>query len=135
MWLVTTFGYFSIVQKNSDRGAGTLTVRARLRKDLELLKQKYLPTLGPIESRGGVDYPYRAKAPREDLAKAFAQAIMDLTYSNFKAEVALQLGHRREDLYNDVWMALRKLQTLEASASLPAPAQPPVHSPKPDRVP
>ena len=32
MWLVTTFGYFSIVQKNSDRASDTLTVRGRVRQ-------------------------------------------------------------------------------------------------------
>lgn len=49
MWLVTTFGYFSIVQKHSDRDTDTLTVRCRVRQDMELLKQKYLPNLGPID--------------------------------------------------------------------------------------
>lgn len=113
MWLVTTFGYFSIVQKNSDREAGTLTVRSRIHRDLEMLRDKYLPGMSEISRSGGADYPYRAKARREDLAQAFAAAIMDLAYSNFKAETALQLGHRREDAYNEVWLALRKLQQLE----------------------
>lgn len=127
MWLVTTFGYFSIVQKNSDRQAGTLTVRSRIRGDLELLKQKYLPSLSDIETSGGADYPYRAKAPRADLAQAFAQAILELSYSNFKAEAALQLGHRREDAYTDVWLTLRKLQQLEAPPGAPGlPPRPPV---------
>jgi hypothetical protein len=124
MWLITTFGYFSIVQKNSDRGAGTLTVRSRLRKDLDLLKARYLPAMGPIEARGGADYPYRAKAKREDLAEAFRKSILDLTYSNFKAEVALELGHKREDAYTEVWMALRKLQALDDPS--PQPDPPPV---------
>lgn len=121
MWLVTTFGYFSIVQKNADRADDLLTVRARVRKDLDLLKERYLPNLGPIDCTGGADYPYRAKAKREEVAGAFWQAMMDLDYSNFKAEVARELGHRREDLYTDVWMALRRLQTLDV------PPAPPVH--------
>ncbi len=78
-----------------------------------MLKEKYLPNLGPIDSSGGADYPYRAKVNREELANAFWQAIMDLSYSNFKAEVAGHLGHRREDVYTDVWMSLRKLQALD----------------------
>ena len=125
MWLVTTFGYFSIVQKHSDRDTDTLTVRCRVRQDMELLKQKYLPNLGPIQARGGADYPYRAKVRRADLADAFRQAIMDLSYSNFKAEVALQLGHRREDLYTDVWMSLRALQSVDPETAT-KPAAPPV---------
>ena len=35
MWLVTTNGFYSIVRKPWDREAGTLTVRARARSDLE----------------------------------------------------------------------------------------------------
>lgn len=116
MWLVTTFGYFSIVQKNSDRPGDTLTVRARVRKDMETLRDRYLPTLGPIEDSGGADYPYRAKVGREELANAFWQAIMDVTYTNFKAETASQLGHKREDAYTEIWMALRKLQALDTPA-------------------
>jgi len=115
MWLITTFGYFSIVQKNSDRAEDTLTIRCRIRKDMELLREKYLPNLGPIESSGGVDYPYRAKAKREEVAGAFWQAIMDMGYSNFKAETAMELGHCREDVYTEVWLALRKLQLLDES--------------------
>lgn len=120
MWLVTTFGYFSIVQKNSDRLSDTLTVRARVRSDLETLKQRYLPTMGPIESQGGADYPYRVKVKREELAGAFWQAIMDVTYSNVKAEVAAELGHRREDAYTEIWMALRKLQAFDTPSSATA---------------
>lgn len=127
MWLVTTFGYFSIVQKNSDRQAGTLTIRARIRGDLELLKRKYLPGLSEIESSGGADYPYRAKAARVEVAEAFAQAILDLSYSNFKAETALQLGHRREDAYTEVWLSLRKLQQLESPTGVAAPDIPPIN--------
>ena len=132
MWLITTFGYFSIVQKNSDKGRDTLTVRARVRKDLELLKSKYVPGLSEIEKSGGADYPYRAKATREEIAGAFWQAIMDMDYSNFKAEVARELGHKREDAYTEVWMALRKLQALD-SPSQPL-AGPTAASPSPSAV-
>lgn len=127
MWLITTFGYFSIVQKNSDRQAGTLTIRGRIRGDLEQLRAKYLPNLSEIESSGGADYPYRAKASRGDIAKAFAQAILDLSYSNFKAETALQLGHRREDAYTEVWLALRKLQQLDDASGVAEPELPPIN--------
>lgn len=127
MWLITTFGYFSIVQKNSDRETGTLTIRGRIRGDLEQLRAKYLPTLSEIESSGGADYPYRAKASRVDIARAFAQAILDLSYSNFKAETALQLGHRREDAYTEVWLTLRKLQQLDHASGVAEPELPPIN--------
>lgn len=113
MWLVTTFGYFSIVQKNSDKAAGTLTIRARVRRDLELLQQRYLPDLGPIDDSSGADYRYRAKAKREDVAKAFAAAILDVQYSNMKAEIACQQGLPRERICSEAWQVLRRLQELE----------------------
>jgi hypothetical protein len=31
MWLLTVFGFFSIVEKPDDRQAGTVTIRARVR--------------------------------------------------------------------------------------------------------
>ena len=38
MWLITPTGFFSIVQKPTDAQANTLTVRARVRQDLETLR-------------------------------------------------------------------------------------------------
>lgn len=118
MWLITSFGYFSIVQKNSDKEAGTLTIRARIRRDLETLQQRYLPNLGPIDDSSGADYPYRAKAKREDVAQAFAQAMMDVRYSNFKAEIACQQGLERERICSEAWLTMRKLEELD---SVPRP--------------
>ena len=117
MWLVTAFGYFSIVQKNSDKEDGTLTIRARVRSDLELLKQKYLPNLGEIDDSSGADYPYRAKARRVDVAKALAQAILDLKYSNMKSEVFTRYGAERERICSEVWLQLRKFQELDPVAA------------------
>ena len=116
MWLVTTFGYFSIVQKNSDKAEGTLTIRARVRGDLETLKQRYMPRMGEIDDSSGADYPYRVKARRVDVAKAFAQAILDMKYSNMKAEIAAQQGPERERICSEVWMQLRRFQELDPAA-------------------
>lgn len=49
MWLITPIGFFSIVQKPGDKQNGTLTVRSRVRSDLEALKESYLPGLGQIQ--------------------------------------------------------------------------------------
>ena len=116
MWLITTFGYFSIVEKNADRQAGTLTIRCRVRRDLETLKQRYLPRLRAMDDSSGADYPYRATARRADVAQAFAQAIMDVTYSNIKAEIAGQQGIDRARICSEAWMKMRKLQELDAVA-------------------
>ena len=63
MWLFTTFGFFSIVQKQSSDGF--LTVRARAADDLDRLRNR-VPQLSPTIVGGGTDYPYRAKIPHAD---------------------------------------------------------------------
>ena len=107
MWLVTNFGFFSIVQK---KGEDILTVRARARGDLEDLKERYVPTLGHILKGEGTDYQYRAKVSREELAGDMQKIIMDIDYSNFKDAVAEKQGHKRARIYGDVWEVLLGLE-------------------------
>lgn len=111
MWLLTPIGFFSIVQKPGDKEAGTLTVRSRVRKDLETLKAEHLPELGEIKESLDTDYRYRAVAPKEAVSRAAGRLVTDLNYSNFKNEVARRQGYERADVYGDVWQALYRLQT------------------------
>ena len=46
MWLVTKTGFYSIVFKKED--GPRLTIRARMREDLEALKRDYIPRLSKI---------------------------------------------------------------------------------------
>jgi hypothetical protein len=107
---MTPVGFFSIVQKPSDAGHGTLTVRARVRGDLEALQKRYLHAMGEIVESRSNDYRFRAVVPRADVAAAMSKMVEDLTYSNFKSEVAKVQGHAREHVYHDVWSVLYKLQ-------------------------
>lgn len=111
MWLITPDGFFSIVQKPGDAEHGTLTVRARVAGDLDVLRDKHLPSLGPTVAGYGSDYRYRATAPRTDVAAAMAKMIEDTSYENFKNEVAARQGNARASLYGEVWHSLHKLQT------------------------
>jgi ADP-ribose pyrophosphatase YjhB (NUDIX family) len=111
MWLITPFGFFSIVQKPGDRQAGTLTVRARLRSDLAALGEHVLPSLGVIEESTDTDYRFRATAPRAEVSAAMVRLVDGLDYDNFKAEVAKRQGHVRSNLYHEVWSVLHRLQT------------------------
>ena len=52
-----------------------LTVRGRVQADLDALKAKYLPAMGPIEADVGTDYKYRAVAPAAQVAAAMCAAI------------------------------------------------------------
>jgi 8-oxo-dGTP pyrophosphatase MutT (NUDIX family) len=110
MWILTPIGFFSIVRKPEDRYRGTLTVRARVRGDLEALRDRYLPTLEAIDDDPDRDYRFRATAPRGDVTAALAQLAEEIDYDDFKSTVASRQGDARAKVYGDVWWTLRDLQ-------------------------
>jgi hypothetical protein len=110
MWILTPLGFFSIVQKPNDSAAGTLTVRARVRSDLESLKASVLPGLGAITESKSTDYRFRATAPRALVETALAKLVTQLDYSNFKTQVSTAQGAKRANLYHDVWSVLQRMQ-------------------------
>jgi hypothetical protein len=107
MWLFTTIGFYSVVQK---AGARELTVRARVRADLDRLREKYLPELSPTESGTGTDYPHRGRVSHEAFARALARLATDIDYSNFKNIIYAEQGGERAHVYGDVWHALLALE-------------------------
>ena len=109
IWIQTRFGFFSIVEKADDKQRGTLTIRARVKSDLEALRDKYLPDIDILEG-GGTDYAYRATAPKDMVSAALGQIVGDIRYPNFKQAVAESQGYDRADAYNDVWTVLYGLQ-------------------------
>ncbi len=106
MWLITNFGFFSVVQKS---GEAQLTVRSRARRDLEMLREKYLPQLGEIVEGEGTDYQFRARVSREEFSEALKRIALDIDYSNFKNSVAREQGHGRAHIYHDVWASLWRI--------------------------
>ena len=107
MWVTSTIGFFSVVQKPGD---DDLTVRARARDDLERLRENYLASLGDIVEGAGTDYLYRAKCSHEQWAEAMSLMCLDLDYPNFKSAVSERMGHGRASIYHDVWSALWKIK-------------------------
>jgi hypothetical protein len=108
MWLLTTFGFFSVVARQSD--PSTLQVRARDRKDLETFRERYLgDTEREILELAGTDYEYRLYASHEEVASAVAAAIGDIDYSNFKSAVAQRQGYARAGVYGSLWSELLNL--------------------------
>ena len=107
MWLFTTIGFFSIVQKPRD---SFLTIRARVKSDLDRLRKGCMPELSDTIAGGGTDYPYRATISYEDFAKGMEKIVKDIRYSNFKAEVEAKMGSKRESIYLEVWRTLLKLE-------------------------
>lgn len=69
MWWLTPIGFFSVVRKHDDVAEGTLTVRARVKSDLQNLKAHWLPELGEIKASTSNDYRFRAKAPQAEVAR------------------------------------------------------------------
>ena len=107
MWLFTTLGFFSIVQKHRQN---KLTVRSRIASDLDGLRLCYLPELSPTVNGGGTDYPFRATISHDDFSRGLARIGGDIHYENFKTAVGKAQGGRREAVYHKVWQALTELE-------------------------
>jgi hypothetical protein len=108
MWLMTKFGFFSIVKKE---GEAYLTIRARVKQDLLSLKEHYLTAIGAIEESDYTDYRYRVRVPCEAFAAALKDIALDIDYPNFKNSVARRQGRVRARVYEDVWHRLYDLQS------------------------
>lgn len=132
MWLMTAFGFFSIVQKT---GQDFLTVRARVREDLDTLREHYLPTLSPTQAKSGTDYPWRATVAHPDLAQALGRIVLDLHYPNFKSEVARTQGKQRAHTYGQVWQTLYDLPPHAPDLAAPGRSVAPTKDPWMDTLP
>jgi len=100
---MTTFGFFSIVQKS---GTKNLTVRSRIGSDLDRLRDRYLPGLSPTKTTPNNDYRYRVTVSHDELAGSMNKIVADITYDNFKSEVEHAQGLAREKVYAKVWSVL-----------------------------
>lgn len=107
MWLFTNIGFFSAVQKP---GTNYLTIRARVKGDLDALRDNYLPELSQTIGHAGTDYPWRATVPHAAFAAALGKIVIDLHYPNFKNEVAARQGKARSNRYHKVWSALYDME-------------------------
>jgi len=106
---MTKFGFFSIVEKKDDKEDGMLTVRARVKSDLNALR-KYIPRMGKITASANSDYKYRARVSKVKFAEALGKIVMDINYDNFKGKILESQGHNRANVYMQVWAKLRDLQ-------------------------
>lgn len=118
MWIFTTIGFFSAVQKP---GTNFLTIRARVKADLDNLRDKYLPELSPSIGHIGTDYPWRATVTHPQFAAALVKIACDVQYENFKDEVAQQQGKARAHRYHKVWAALYDMDDDASSSQLTNP--------------
>lgn len=100
MWIFLPNSFISVVQKPVD--TDTLTVRARISGDIESV----FP-YAHVEQDKGTDYKYRARVPRDDVAKALHDQVMRLSWNNFKGAVK---DVKRHDAYMGVWRAMYTAQ-------------------------
>lgn len=115
MWLITTIGFFSVVQKPGDTD---LTVRARVRADLEALRE-YMPELTPIVHTPHSDYKYRARISHAAFGRGLARLGEKIDYDNFKSRVSVIQGHKRASIYARVWEDLMELRRLDDGTEHP----------------
>ena len=112
MWLMTKFGFFSIVEKYKDKENSMLTIRGRILSDFDALRQ-FSPQMTEVISTTDADYPYRTRIPKKDFAIALFKIAMNIDYSNYKNEVLKTQGHDRACLYSEVWAILRNLENIQ----------------------
>jgi hypothetical protein len=108
MWLMTTFGFFSIIQRKPDDAL--LTIRGSARGDLETLRGRYLPGLGDIEEDLETEHKFRACASREDVAQALSRIAIDIDYASFTEKRKELHGSRAARIHGGLWEALWELR-------------------------
>ena len=106
MWLVTTRGFYSVVENHDDPDG--LLVRARVRGDLESLADLIRGL--EVEETPDRDYRFRASVARDAWGIAAGELGREIDYPNFKDAVAERQGSSRAHVYSGVWGILLELQ-------------------------
>ena len=122
MWLFTKYGFFSAVCARQGDGSHSqpvdterIMVRARVRRHLETLRERFTDLLGDSEIKefSGTDYSFRIFVPKVIWSKIVAELTNELDYDNFKSEVARHQGSdgvAYEHSLHDVWSVVYQLQ-------------------------
>lgn len=121
MWIATTIGFYSIVQKehhDDSDGKKLFVIRARTKDDLQRLVDLIQPKLKlyagdtPVKLKiyeyEKSDYQYRIYLDtEEDLATTLATLAEKVTYPNFKDEIA-EIPHQQDKApaYANLWLKL-----------------------------
>lgn len=107
MWMMTTIGFFSIVEKPK----GVICVRSRVKRDLERFRDA-ICCHDPIVKNVMSDYRYRMEMSPRKFEREFYRLAKLITYDNFKNEVK-KSNPRREKLYHKVWATLLVIEKEE----------------------
>ena len=110
MWLFTSSGFISIVEKDADR----LAVRARDSLSLSSLAQSYGVE---IRSTPTADYPYRIFITKDQFKNWLSNQPGQIDYKNFKSEVSITRGKNFANALLKVWSAMHAIEDLQARSS------------------
>lgn len=104
MWLMTKYGFYSIVCKD-----GRYHIRARDKGHLEELQKHW--HLGEILHNAGTDYQYRCVVQRDMAMQVIAWLGEQIDYDNFKGAVARKWGFKSvyHAFLETVWVGGRDL--------------------------
>lgn len=113
MWIMTTEGFYSVVEHRAD--PDLLLIRSRARQDLENALAGLDGTLSEdttIKNDRRADYPWRMIVHREDWALAVARMTHAINYDNFKTAVSRtgKNGWKRSSIYHSVWSVLTRME-------------------------
>lgn len=106
MWLFTNTGFVSVVSNGED-----LMVRARDKESLMPIAESAKTELIATPQN---DYPYRVIVTHEFFAKWVGHMASNITYKNFKSEVAATRGYEFAHPLMKVWSAMHEVEDLSS---------------------
>jgi hypothetical protein len=110
MWLMTKYGFYSIVQKKP----GEFHVRAQVRADLDALKGA-VDLEAEVNTSKSTDYRYRMVVDKAAVCKVMAVLDESIDYDNFKSHIAATPTQRAKlHAYYNIWEAMFHLQDRKA---------------------
>jgi hypothetical protein len=122
MWLFTKHGFYSAVCARQGDGRDgqpvdpdRIMVRARVRKHLDALQERFAGLLGDCEIQEfpGSDYAFRIFVDKPVWSQVLVGLNDELDYDNFKSEVARHqgtAGAAYEHSLHEVWSVMHRLQ-------------------------
>jgi len=119
MWLFTIYGFYSIACARNSSGQidpDTVMVRARKRKHLKNLKDKFPQIRAEISTTTDTDYRYRMVMPKPEWLIILGEVGIEQNWSNFKSKVdqsKAMCGHDYSNSLHEVWEVMYRLQQKE----------------------
>lgn len=122
MWIFTKYGFYSAVCARQGDGkhgepvdSERIMLRARVRRHLEALKNRFPDLLGECEIKEFVDadYAFRIFVDKTVWSRVLVGLNEDMDYDNFKSEVARFQGRdgaAYEHVLHEVWSVMYRLQ-------------------------